>query len=118
MTTPNTIKQLNEPQPVEVKRGEHGTPVSVRLKPVDAQTIHPGNRRRRNSHRQQYRAIRSDGKWMNVVAIEDTWKINDEWWRGSELEIERVYFDVVLENNQRLTIFRDLIRDTWSRQAE
>ena len=67
---------------------------------------------------QQLQAIRSDGQWMKVISIEDRWKINDEWWRGEELEIERLYFDVVLENNQRLTIFHDLISDTWSRQAE
>ncbi len=55
---------------------------------------------------------------MKVVAVTDHWKINDEWWRGEELEIERRYFDIVLDNNQRLTIFHDLVRDTWSRQAE
>lgn len=55
---------------------------------------------------------------MNVTSIEDFWKINDEWWRGEEQEIERVYFDLVLQSSQRLTVFHDLVGDEWFRQAD
>lgn len=55
---------------------------------------------------------------MTVVSVEDFWKINDEWWRGEEQEIERVYFDLILQSSQRLTVFHDLVRDEWFRQAD
>ena len=119
MATANTIKQLNEPVPVEVEAAEDGSPRRICLRTVETET---GPRKARSprlrQQRQEYRAIRSDGLWMTVSSIDDYWKINDEWWRGEELEIERLYFDVVLESNQRLTIFHDLISDGWFRQAD
>ena len=119
MAATRTIKPLNEPQPVEVRVGPGGEPLQLRIKTTMSETATGSSRpRSRRSQNHQFSAIRSDGKWMSVIAIEDYWKINDEWWRGEELEIERLYFDVVIENNQRITIFHDLVRNTWSRQAE
>lgn len=119
MTTRPAIKRLNEPQAIEVQTSPLGIPRKVRLKTIQTSDSRRKNSRiSRNSRSQQFRIIRSDGQWMKVVFIEDLWKINDEWWRGEELEIERLYFNVILENSQRLTLFHDLVRDTWSRQAE
>jgi hypothetical protein len=51
-----------------------------------------------------------------VASIEDTWKINDEWWRGPGQEIERVYFEVLLADGRRVTLFHDLVSSEWFRQ--
>lgn len=119
MVALETIKQLNQPQSLDVQTGPNGEPSRIRLRaPESTGGIGTKHRSRDRTPHQQVRAIRSDRQWMTVVAIEDCWKINDEWWRGEELEIERLYFDVVLDNNQRLTIFHDPIRGTWARQAE
>ncbi len=117
MVTLRAIQQLNAPQPVQVRVDSGGMPAQVRVSPpalgdADRRT------RRRGRRADRIQAIRSDGQWMVVVSIEDFWKINDEWWRGEEQEIERVYFDLVLKSNQRLTVFHDLVRDEWFRQAE
>ncbi len=119
MTTVRTIQQLNAPQPVQVETGPTGMPERVQIGAMK-QTGAPHRRRQRRQLRpaQKLEAIRSDGQWMDVVSIEDFWKINDEWWRGEEQEIERVYFDLVLQSSQRLTVFHDLVNDEWFRQAD
>lgn len=94
-------------------------PLRIRLKAIgDEKRTRKYRRSRRVPSSHEFQAIRTDGQWMSVVAVNDRWKINDEWWRGEELEIERIYFDVLLDSNQQITIFHDLIRDTWARQAE
>jgi hypothetical protein len=59
----------------------------------------------------------SDGAWVKVVEIENLWKVNDEWWRGPEEEIARLYYVLRLENSQQLTVYLDLIDRSWYRQA-
>ena len=59
----------------------------------------------------------SDGKWMLVADIEDIWKVNDEWWRGPNEEIARLYYVLRLENGQKLTIYLNLATNIWYRQA-
>ena len=59
----------------------------------------------------------SGGRWVRVVEVEDLWKVNDEWWRGPEEEIARLYYTVRLENDQQLTVYLDLIANSWYRQA-
>jgi hypothetical protein len=59
----------------------------------------------------------SDGKWMQVVEIENLWKVNDEWWRGPEEEIARLYYGLRLQNGQQLTVYFDLIVNSWYRQS-
>jgi len=58
-----------------------------------------------------------DGWWVRVVEIEDLWKVNDEWWRGPEEGIARLYYTVRLENSQHLTVYLGLIANSWYRQA-
>jgi hypothetical protein len=55
-----------------------------------------------------------NGQRKQVASIEDRWRIDDEWWRK---EISRMYFDVILEDGQRLTVFHDLIADAWYLQT-
>ena len=59
----------------------------------------------------------SDGKWMQVLEVENLWKVNDEWWRGPEEEIARLYFVLRLQNGQQLTVYLDLIVNNWYRQS-
>ncbi|MGD9932656.1 MAG: DUF6504 family protein [Dehalococcoidia bacterium] len=53
------------------------------------------------------------GVYRRVQAIHDTWRIDDEWWRE---EVSRRYFVVELDYGRRLTLYRDLLRDTWFTQ--
>ncbi len=44
------------------------------------------------------------GKRQHVVAIEDEWRVDEEWWRA---EVSRHYFAVTLADGGRLTLFLD-----------
>lgn len=60
-------------------------------------------------------AIIVDGRQRHCVArIQDTWIIDDEWWRSP---ISRQYFQVLLEEGGVRTIFHDRVADTWFAQA-
>jgi hypothetical protein len=50
------------------------------------------------------------GKRRQVVAVDEVWQVDDEWWRA---EVSRHYFTVVLADGRRLTLFHDLLADTW-----
>ncbi len=54
------------------------------------------------------------GIYRDVVALHDTWRIDDEWWRD---EIARRYFVVELEGGRRLTVYHDLVGDAWYEQG-
>lgn len=49
-----------------------------------------------------------------IEHIQDTWIIDDEWWRDS---ITRQYFQVLLEGGMVRTIFHDRASDTWFAQS-
>jgi hypothetical protein len=49
-----------------------------------------------------------------VKAIEDRWRIDDEWWRTEP--VSRLYFAILLISGQRLVIYKDLINGQWYRQ--
>jgi len=50
-----------------------------------------------------------------VAAIEDCWRIDDEWWRDKPLS--RMYFALLLVSGQRLVIYKDLNTEDWYRQS-
>ena len=54
---------------------------------------------------------------MQVAEIDDIWKVNDEWWRGPDEEIARLYYVLRLESGQQLTIYIDLTTNIWYWQA-
>lgn len=56
-----------------------------------------------------------NGRRLRVEQIEDDWVIEDEWWRSP---IHRVYYQVVLENGGRETVFQDVVTGTWYRQDD
>ena len=82
----DSIKPVNLPEPLQVEESPAGLPVAVRLK-------------RRQS----------------IIAIEDCWRIDDEWWR-SEL-VSRLYYAVILASGQRIVLSKNLIDGSWYRQT-
>ena len=50
------------------------------------------------------------GKRRQVLAIDEVWQVEDEWWRA---EVRRRYFHVTLADGLRLTLFCDLTEGTW-----
>ncbi len=50
-----------------------------------------------------------------IVAIEDRWRIDDEWWRKEP--VSRLYYAVRLNSGQHLVIYQDLISGSWYRQS-
>ncbi len=57
------------------------------------------------------------GRWAGpraVIRVQDRWRIDDEWWR--ERPISRLYYTVVLEGDQLLTIYQDLLSGVWFEQ--
>ena len=79
-------KPVNTPEPADVAEDAAGLPVSVRL-----------------TQRQK------------VAAIEDRWRIDDEWWRRDQ--VSRVYYALLLASGRRIVIYQDLIAGGWYRQT-
>ncbi len=59
------------------------------------------------------RRVRGSERIGKVMAIRETWRIDDEWWRRP---ISRLYYEVVLENGRILTLYLDLIEGEWWKQ--
>jgi hypothetical protein len=104
------VKPLNEPVQVHVKHDAHGVPIAVELVEVLPAGAH-GERPLRP--RSDYGKTR----WVTVAKIEDIYEVDELWWRGEEQEIQRLYFDLRLENARKVTIYRDLVHNLWYRQA-
>ncbi len=49
-----------------------------------------------------------------VTAVQDRWRIDDEWWR--EIALARMYYQLRLEDGRMITIYRDLIGGVWCEQ--
>ncbi len=81
----SALSRLNEPEPIKIKENQKGEPVAVLGKIT-----------------------------KSVQAIEDTWRIDDEWW-GRE-PISRIYYIIQLATGQRFTVYKDLISNLWYRQ--
>jgi len=83
---PDSIKPVNLPEPLQVEESPAGLPVAVRLK-------------RRQS----------------IIAIEDCWRIDDEWWRSEP--VSRLYYAVILASGHRIVLSKNLIDGSWYRQT-
>jgi hypothetical protein len=51
-----------------------------------------------------------------VARIQDRWRIDDEWWRTRP--ISRLYHRLLLEDGTLLTVYHDLVTDTWFEQRD
>ena len=59
-------------------------------------------------------AVRFEGAMREVAAIQERWRIDDEWWR--ETPVARTYYRLQLEDGRILTLYHDLIGDRWWEQ--
>jgi hypothetical protein len=82
----NSIRPVNLPEPVSVEESPAGVPLA--LKTTQRQAI---------------------------IAIEDRWRIDDEWWRSEP--VSRLYYTVRLASGQRLVLSKNLIDGGWYRQS-
>ncbi len=78
--------KLNKPEPIRVQEDSSGFPVTIR------------------TTRRQV-----------IAAIEDRWRIDDEWWRREP--VSRLYYAVNLASGQRLVLYKDLTSGCWYRQT-
>jgi hypothetical protein len=53
-------------------------------------------------------------QWQEVAAVEDRWRIDDEWWRNEP--VSRLYYNVRLDSGQQLVLYRNLVAGNWYRQ--
>ena len=79
-------KPLNLPEAIFVKEGPSGSPIAVKLK-----QRHP------------------------IIAIEDCWRIDDEWWRTEP--VSRLYYAVILDSGRRMVLSNNLIDKHWYQQT-
>ena len=56
------------------------------------------------------RVVRWRGRWRQVLAVDDSWLVDDEWWRE---EVSRHYFVVQLEDGVRFTCYYDRVAGSW-----
>ena len=82
------LRPLNAPRPVHV-RTRDGVPIAL---------IAPG----------------SPHLPRPVARVQDTWRVDDEWWRHP---ISRCYYHLVLEGGELRTVYHDLIEDAWYEQT-
>lgn len=78
---------LNRPRRITVETDGDGAPAAVQL----------GNGR------------------FAVESIVETWRVDDEWWRGAP--ISRQYWRVALEDGRVVDVYCDLAGGMWWRQA-
>jgi protein ImuB len=55
--------------------------------------------------------IAYEGAPRTVTAIQDRWRIDDEWWR--ETPLSRTYYRLQLEGDRVVTVYQDLIGGEW-----
>jgi hypothetical protein len=79
-------RPVNAPEPVRVEEDSAGLPLAVRTP-----------------------------RCQRVTAIEDSWRIDDEWWRREP--VSRLYYEVLLASGQRLVLYKDLAAGRWYRQG-
>ena len=121
-----TIRPLNPPVPTGVVEDEHGRPVAVAIGAVQPPALpHKSTRGRTGVQGTESPpgsgvspdsspSRRGVGRALRVTTIEDRWKIDDEWWRTNS--VSRMYYRVLLEDGQALTLYRDMMSGRWYRQ--
>jgi hypothetical protein len=82
----DTAKPVNLPEPLAVEENAAGLPAFVKLK-----------------------------RRQKIIAVEDCWRIDDEWWRSEP--VSRLYYAVILASGQRLVLAKNLIANSWYRQS-
>jgi hypothetical protein len=52
-----------------------------------------------------------EGVVRAVTAVQDRWRIDDEWWRESPLS--RMYYQLHLDGGRIVTVYVDLLEGAW-----
>jgi hypothetical protein len=107
------VKPLNEPVQVKVRHDSHGIPTAVELSEILPARAHGTSPGKRPALRRDY----GKKRWLTVAKVEDMYEVDELWWRGEEQEIQRLYFELRLENARKVTIYCDLVRNLWYRQG-
>jgi hypothetical protein len=55
-----------------------------------------------------------EGVMREVTAVQDRWRIDDEWWR--EAALSRMYYQLQLDGERIVTVYEDLMGGTWCLQ--
>lgn len=55
-------------------------------------------------------AVREGWRWSRVEAVQESWRIDDEWWRRI---VSRAYHRVILEDGGLRTLYQDLEQGEW-----
>ena len=80
-------RQLNRPRPLRAEADAEGRPIAVWL----------------------------SGRRCAVEAVLETWRIDDEWWRGRP--VSRVYYALLLEDGRTVVVYEDLVNLRWAKQT-
>ncbi|MEE8519236.1 MAG: hypothetical protein V3S98_08945 [Dehalococcoidia bacterium] len=108
--SPGALRALNLPERVQVEVDEGGWPKGIALDPhagpsalATTGAVKPRPYRRRQPSTS-----------TAVISTEDIWRVEEEWWRDTP--VSRTYFEVLLEDGQRITIFHDAVSRLWQKQ--
>lgn len=82
------LRALNLARPIHVTVDDRDIPTRIRLEQTD----------------------------IPVVEIVDVWRIEDGWWRVEAEQVCRLYFELILANGSRMTLYHDLLSETWHEQ--
>jgi hypothetical protein len=93
------LRPLNVPHPIRVQVDRQGRPI----------LLYPDWKTRDR----QGEGEAGPSKPLEVAAILEEWRIDDEWWRAP---ISRRYTMLVLDNGHTMTIYHDLVHGGWYRQ--
>jgi hypothetical protein len=74
-----------------VEAGEDGRPIAVWLSPRRA-------------------PVRA-GRRLAVEAVQETWRIDDEWWR--QRPVSRVYYQLGLVDGRMVVVYEDVTQGRW-----
>jgi len=80
-----TYRPVNTPEPIVVEEDASGLPSAMMMR-----------------------------RKQPIAAIEDRWRIDDEWWRREP--VSRLYYAVLLKSG-RLVVYKDLATNRWYRQS-
>ncbi len=78
-----------------------------RLRPLAS----PSRVRVEADERGRPRTVLVEGVVRAVAAVQDRWRIDDEWWR--EQPVSRMYYQLRLEDDRVVTVYRDLPEGAW-----
>ncbi|HEV7663176.1 MAG TPA: hypothetical protein VGQ62_06545 [Chloroflexota bacterium] len=98
------MRPLSAAQPSVVRRGD--------LRPLNA----PSPLRVQTDAQGRIVSLWRQGRLTprTITAVQDRWRIDDEWWRDHA--VSRLYFEPILDDGSRLTVYHDLLTDTWFEQ--